>query len=104
MIFVIATVELEEGKRDAFLEEFHKIVPLVKEEKGCIEYGPTVDIETTIDAQGDPRLDVVVIVEKWESLDALEDHLVAAHMIEYRPKVKPMIRNSNLQILEPATS
>ena len=104
MIFVIATVELEEGRRADFLAEFEKIVPLVREEKGCIEYGPTVDIETSIDAQGDPREDVVVIVEKWDSLDMLEDHLVAPHMMEYRPKVKHMIRNSNLQILQPATT
>ena len=28
MIHVIVTVELHEGRRDDFLEEFHKVVPL----------------------------------------------------------------------------
>ena len=46
MIYVIATAELQPGCRDKFLAEFHKIVPAVRAEEGCIEYGPTVDAET----------------------------------------------------------
>ena len=38
MIHVIAEIETTEGKREAFLEEFRKVVPLVLEEAGCIEY------------------------------------------------------------------
>ncbi len=46
MIYVIATIEVAEGKRDAFLAEFHKLVPKVHAEAGCLEYGPTVDVPT----------------------------------------------------------
>ena len=80
MIHVIATIELAEGKREAFLAEFHKIVPLVRAEAGCLAYGPTVDVAGTgLAAQGPPRDNVVTVVEQWESLDALRAHLQAPH-------------------------
>ena len=48
MIHVIATIEVREGRRDEFLKEFHRIVPLVRQEQGCLEYGPAVDVPTGI--------------------------------------------------------
>ena len=48
------------------------------------------------------RDDTLVIIEKWESVDALKAHLVAPHMVEYRPKVKDLVINTTLHILEPA--
>ena len=102
MIFVIASVELKQGKRDDFLDEFRKIVPLVREERGCLEYGPTVDVATNIAAQGEVRENVVTVVEKWQSIEDLEAHLIAPHMMEYRGKVKDMVAGTRLQILEPA--
>lgn len=102
MIYVIATVEVKLGKRDAFLAEFHKLVPKVHAEKGCIEYGPTVDAVTKIQAQIPLRENTVTIVEKWESVKALEVHLKAPHMGEYREKVKDLVAGVKLQILQPA--
>jgi quinol monooxygenase YgiN len=101
MIYVLATIELAEGTRDRFLDEFSKIVPLVRNETGCIEYGPTVDTVTDISAQLPLRLNVVTVVEKWESLETLKAHLVAPHMQSYRPKVKDFVIRTQLQILEP---
>ena len=51
MIHVVATIQLAAGQRDNFLEHFHRLVPLVHAEEGCIEYGPTVDLETDISAE-----------------------------------------------------
>ncbi len=102
MIHVIATVELVAGQRAAFLDEFRKVVPHVLEEPGCLEYGPTVDAETDIPAQLALREDVVTIVEKWQSVEHLKQHLVAPHMQEYRPRVKALIARSTLVILTPA--
>lgn len=102
MIFVIATIEVVEGQRDAFLAEFHRLMPLVHAEVGCIEYGPSVDVVTGIPVQIAQRPLVVTIVEKWESLDALKAHLVAAHMIEYRVRVKDFVKGVTLQVLAPA--
>lgn len=101
MIHVIATVELFEGKRDAFLEEFRRIVPLVRAEVGCLEYGPTADAPTDIPVQIPCRADTVTILEKWTDLSALKVHLGAAHMIEYRQRVRDFVKSVALQILEP---
>jgi len=101
MIYVIATVEVQAGKREAFLAEFHKNVPNVHAEKGCIEYGPTVDATTDIKAQIPRRESVVTIVEKWESLQALHAHLAAPHMAVYRERVKDIVVGVTLQILDP---
>ena len=101
MIHVIATIELQPGTREKFLAELRQVVPKVRAEAGCLEYTPTVDAETTLPTQGPRRSEVVVIVERWESLPALEAHLVAPHMLEYRPKVREFISRVSLQILEP---
>ena len=101
MIHVIASIRLNAGCRDRFLEEFHKLVPTVHQEQGCLEYGPTVDVDSGIAAQGAAREEVVTIVEKWESLEALQVHLTADHMTEYRERVKDLVQGIELQILQP---
>ena len=101
MIYVIASIEVKPGKRDAFLAEFHRNVPNVRAEKGCLEYGPTVDVKTEIKAQIPLRDNTVTIVEKWESLAALQAHLVAPHMLTYRERVKDLVAGVSLQVLEP---
>lgn len=102
MVHVIVTVELQAGRRADFLAEFHRIVPLVLEEDGCLAYGPTTDADSGIEAQAVLGDDTVMIIEQWESLEHLKAHLVAPHMMEYRPRVKDMIASSTLRILQPA--
>ncbi|MCW8132443.1 MAG: antibiotic biosynthesis monooxygenase [Planctomycetota bacterium] len=103
MVHVVATITVKKGKRKKFLKEFHKVKPKVLKEKGCIEYGPTVDVlKTGIAAQGKVRTDVVVIVEKWKNLKALKAHLVAPHMALYREKVRSFVHSVSLAVLEPA--
>ena len=98
MITVIATIECAPGHRDDFISEFHQIVPDVLQEDGCIEYGPTIDAVTEIDAQN-TNPNRVTIVEKWESVQALQAHLVAPHMEAYRPKVKDFVESVELRVL-----
>lgn len=102
MITVLATIELAAGRRDDFLAVFEQVVPLVRAEEGCLEYGPTVDADSGIEKQRSRRENVVVVVEKWESLDALKAHLVAPHMGEYREQVQDLVTGMDLQVLEPA--
>jgi len=102
MIHVIASIEVAEGKRDAFLAEFHNNVPNVKAEAGCMDYGPAIDLPTGIGAQIPIRENVVTIIERWESLDVLNAHLAAPHMATYRDKVKDLVKGATLQILQPA--
>jgi quinol monooxygenase YgiN len=102
MVHVIATIELHPGTRDKFLAEFRKLVPDVKAEVGCIEYGPTVDADTDIAIQYKLGPDRVVVVEKWETVAALKAHGVAPHMQAYRAKVKEYVRGMELRVLSPA--
>ncbi|MEI7684678.1 MAG: putative quinol monooxygenase [Planctomycetota bacterium] len=102
MIHVIATIQVHLGRRQAFLAEFHRLVPLVRAEAGCIEYCPTVDVASGVAIQGPVREDVAVIIEKWESLDALKAHFQAPHMASYREAVKDLVVGVQLQIVEPA--
>lgn len=102
MIYVLATIELNDGTRDVFLQHFRENIPNVRAEPGCIEYVPAVDLPTGLAAQGEPRANVVVVVEKWESLAALRVHLDAPHMHAYRAKVKDLVRRVSLQVLSPA--
>jgi len=102
LIVVLATIELHPGKRNDFLAEFQKIVAPVRAEQGCLEYFPAVDHATNLPAQAPAREDVVVVIEKWASTEALEAHLIAPHMMEYRPKVKEYVKRVSLQILHPA--
>ena len=102
MIHVIAAIEIVEGMRAEFLEAFHELMPHVHAEEGCIEYGPAVDVATPIELQAPLQENIVTVIEKWESVAALEAHLVAKHMQENREKVKDIVAGINIQILEPA--
>ena len=102
MIRVIATVELAEGRRDEFLDALRQLVPKVLAEEGCVEYGPWVDVPTNVTAQPAVRQNAVTVVEKWESIQALEVHLLAPHMMEFRRTTEPIRARVALQILEPA--
>ncbi len=102
MIHVIATIELHPGTRELFLNEFNQLVPKVQAEDGCIEYGGAIDLPSGLSAQIPVRPDVVTIVEKWSSLDALVAHLAASHMKAYRERVKTFVVRTTLQVLAPA--
>ncbi len=102
MISVIAAIEVAEGQRDAFLAIFKAMVPKVRAEEGCIEYGPWLDLPTNIDLQEPARENVVTVIEKWESVEALEAHLIAPHMLEFRKAVQDLVTGITLQILQPA--
>ena len=102
MIHVIATIETTAGRRDEFLAAFAELVPDVRAEQGCIEYGPAIALETPITGQSPIREDIVVVIEKWESVEALRRHLEAPHMVRYRRTVKDLVAGISIQVLEPA--
>lgn len=98
MIYVIASVRLKAGKKDEFLDVLNANVPKVRAEKGCIEYIPTVDIESGLPPQVMDE-NVVTIIEQWESQEALRDHLEAPHMVAYKEKVEDMVERVTLKVL-----
>ncbi len=99
MINIIASIKVKEGCVGEFIEKFKANMPNVLNERGCIEYYPTVDVESGIAIQSKDEL-VVTILEKWESLDALRAHIKTPHMLEYREEVKHIVEDMNLKILK----
>ena len=102
MIHVVATIELQPGTREAFLGEFRHLVPEVRAEAGCLEYGAAVDVASGLGPQSALRPDVVVVIEKWSDLAALRAHAGAPHMAAYRARVRDWVVRTTLQVLEPA--
>jgi quinol monooxygenase YgiN len=99
MIHVIASITIKEGRKDEFLQIFKANVENVVKEKGCIEYGPTVDAVTGIDAQIVDE-NMVTVIEKWNSVDDLKVHLTAPHMLAYRENVADMVEGVALKVLQ----
>lgn len=101
MINVIASIHVKSGRLSEFLEIFKSNVPSVREERGCIEYFPTVDIDADLPPQSLDE-NVVTIIEKWESLEAFYDHLNAPHMLAYKEKVKDIVEDVSVKVLQEA--
>lgn len=101
MISVLAFIRVKPGKAKDFLEAFADNVGNVRAENGCIEYFATVDIDTGLSIQ-ELNADLVTVIEKWESLDALRAHLAAPHMAVYREKVKDIVEGVSLKVLKEA--
>ena len=99
MINVIATISLKPGTRAEFLKIFNANVPAVLAEDGCIEYAPTVDADSGLDAQVRNE-NAVVVIEKWETVASLHAHLEAPHMLEFRKNAGDMIEGLELKVLE----
>ena len=100
MLHVIATIYIADGQLQPYLTAFRELVPKVLAEPGCIEYGPTVDFDSGIQRQEPLRDNTVVVIEKWESLDALMKHLTTPHMLAYKTETKDMVVDMTLHILK----
>ena len=102
MIHVIAVITAKPGQRESILTHFRANVPAVRAEKGCIEYGAAADAENALPFQTKYGADTFVVVEKWQSMDALKAHAAAPHMAAYAAKTKELIASRVIHILAPA--
>jgi len=75
-ISVIVEENIKEGQKDAFVEHMRELLRLTKEEDGCIAY----DLYEQIEGNGE-----IVMVELWESMDALNAHMQTDHFKELVP-------------------
>lgn len=101
MIHVIASVRVKAGMLSNYLEIFKTNMIKVREEKGCIEYLPAIDIDAGLPPQILDK-NVVTIIERWEDMEALRDHPGSPHMPAYREKVSDMVEGVSLKILQEA--
>lgn len=100
MIHVLAAITVKPGKRDEVLAIFHANIPAVLAEAGCIEYGPAIDADGLGDSPFGP--DTFVVIEKWESLEALAAHAASPHMAAYGAKTAGLTVGRKIHVLNPA--
>ena len=101
MIHVIAVITAKPGKREEVLGHFRANVPAVRAERGCIEYGAAVDADPALAVQTKYGPDTFVVIEKWDSLQALEAHAKAPHMQAYGAKTRELLASRVIHILAP---
>ena len=101
MINVIASIRVKKERISDFLMIFKALLPNVRTERGCIEYFPAVDVDAELSSQI-LNENVVTVIEKWENLEALHNHLASPHMQAYREKVKNIVEEVSLRILQEA--
>lgn len=99
MINVLAVISAKPGMRDQILAHFNANVPAVLAEKGCIEYAAVVDAQNAPGFQDKLGPDTIVVIEKWESMQALADHAIAPHVATYRTNTKDLIASRKVHIL-----
>jgi quinol monooxygenase YgiN len=101
MIYVVVSIRVKAGKLPEFLGLFGSVVPLVREEKGCVQYVAATDFDSGLPPQVFDK-DVVTILEKWEGIEALRNHLAAPHMASFFEKEKALTEGSSIKILTEA--
>lgn len=101
MIHVIAAISIKEGQLYEFMDIFKSNIPSVIKETGCIEYVPTIDVDSGMPTQTH-NANVVTVIEKWNTLEDLKKHMSSPHMLTYREKVKDHVENVSLKILKEA--
>jgi quinol monooxygenase YgiN len=101
VIHVVALITAKPGQRATVLEAFAANRPAVLAEQGCIEYGATIDTEGMGPIQTPVGPDTFVVIEKWESVDALKAHALAPHMKAYGAKTKDLLASRVIHVLSP---
>jgi quinol monooxygenase YgiN len=99
MIRVVAVITANPGRREELMAAFHANVPAVRAEKGCIEYASHIDAADIGPFQAKFGPDTFVVLESWESAEALKDHVAAPHMKTYGQRTKDLIANRAIHVL-----
>ena len=86
MVHVHARAVVKPQFREAYLKILEEIVPLVRQERGCLQYLPCADWEEGDASQGYP----VTMVETWESREDLEAHLQGPNIAQFRRRIAGM--------------
>jgi quinol monooxygenase YgiN len=101
MIRVVAVLTAKPGRREELIALFRANAPAVRAEPGCLEYMGVVDAEGLGSFQAKYGPDVFVVIETWESPEALKAHGVAPHMIAFGQNTKELVTSRAIHVLSP---
>ncbi len=102
MIHVVAIITAHPGQREAVLTAFRANMPAVHAEAGCIEYQPVTDTPGLGSFQAKIGDDAFMVLEKWESPEALGAHATAPHMVAFGRATREMVASRVIHVLSPA--
>lgn len=92
MIYVIATLTIKPGSRDAVLKAAKPNIEGTRQEPGCVRY------DFNLDADNPNQL---VVVEKWKTREDLTLHMTRPHMLTWREAGGPYITDRSVEIIHP---
>ena len=102
MIHVVAVITAHPGQRAKILQALAANRPAVLAEAGCIEYNAVTDAPGLPPSRGTLGEDTLMVLEKWESLAALQAHGKSAHMAEYGAKTREFTASRVIHVLSGA--
>ena len=87
---LVILIEVQLGKSEEQINLYNKIKPLVLAERGCLQYELSKVSGSAVK---------FVLLERWESEEALAAHDVTPHMIE-ADAISPSFRSGPVSVLE----
>lgn len=82
MIILKAELTIHTEEKERFLEHMQTLIAESRQEVGCLSFGCYEDVS----ARG-----TFLILQEWESWDALNLHESSAHLAHFKVQVRPMI-------------
>ena len=103
-VWVLCRFDLKpDASRADYVEKTKAVLAAVRAEKGCLEYRLLGDAATDWDKPQRFGERTLWMLEKWESVAALQAHLQTPHMEAFGPTVRPMRSASTFHVLEDVT-
>ena len=99
MIHVVAVITAHPGQRAKVLQALAANRPAVLAEAGCVEYSAVTDAPGLPTSRGTLGEDTFMVLEKWESMAALQAHGKSAHMADYSAKTREFVASRVIHIL-----
>ncbi len=94
MIYVIAELSIKPGSAEKAAAEARKAVAETNKEDGCIFYQMHLNVS-------DPTK--LVVVERWESREALDAHLLTPHLKAWRAAGADFVTARKVEVIAPAS-
>jgi quinol monooxygenase YgiN len=98
MVYGVVTIRVRPGKMADFLLLFRENGAIVRQEKGCHRYLLTADVESGMPIQAMDE-NVLTLLEEWESMDAIKEHLATTHMARYFEREKELVDGVTVRTL-----
>ncbi len=82
VLTIVASIKVMPEKLQFVLDEIEKIIPITREEKGCITY----DLHVNNKEEGH-----ILFYENWASYEEWQDHINAPHLKNYSALTKEFV-------------